>query len=59
MITYTTKQIKKILIKWFDDFETCSGEPHCNIEECDLCFNCFIELGKRFGIRINTTDLTK
>ena len=59
MKTYTTKQIKKILIRWFDSQETCSGKPHCCVEECDLCFNCFIELGGKFGIKIEGTDLTR
>ena len=48
--TYTKQQIEKILKEWFEDFETCSGLPHCNIEECDLCMNCFEDLLGRFRI---------
>ena len=55
---FTIKQIKKILIEWFNAPEICSGKPHCDVEECDLCFTCFNELGKRFGIKIEGVDLS-
>jgi len=46
--TYTKQQIVKIINNWFEDFDTCSGLPHCNVKECYLCLKCFQELVGRF-----------
>jgi hypothetical protein len=42
--------IAKILHEWYEDSRTCSGKPHCDVEECDLCFTCFKELCNKFGL---------
>jgi len=53
------KQIAKVLRDWWNDERTCSGTPHCNINECDLCFTCFRELCLKFGFDWNAVDMLK
>ncbi len=43
------KEIVIKIHKWWMDEKTCSGEPHCTIEECDLCVNCYLKLLNEFG----------
>ena len=46
------RAIAKKLKEWYEeDEDTCSGKPHCSVEECDLCTNCFSELCKKFGLK--------
>ena len=40
-------EILKELRKWWKDEKTCSGRPHCTIDECDLCVDCYEELKER------------
>ena len=40
------KRILKIIDKWWKNDKTCSGRPHCCVEYCDLCGNCYNELIK-------------
>ena len=42
------EQINKILMEWFNKENTCSGKPHCSIEECDLCTTCFFDLKEMY-----------
>jgi len=42
------KQACEKIQEWYNDEKTCSGKPHCTIEECDLCVNCFKELLEKF-----------
>jgi hypothetical protein len=46
------EEISRILKKWWNDNNTCSGKPHCDVEECDLCFTCFKELCGKFGLEV-------
>lgn len=52
-------QIITILDKWWKSNKTCSGKPHCDVEECDLCFTCFSELCNMFGITYVNGELIK
>jgi hypothetical protein len=45
----STNSILKLINEWYNDDKTCSGKPHCCIEECDLCMNCFEELRNKFN----------
>ena len=45
------KGINKEILNWWNDENTCSGKPHCCVQECDLCVNCFDDLVKRFGVK--------
>lgn len=45
------KQIKEKFNQWWADVKTCSGKPHCDVEECDLCITCFDELLHSFGLK--------
>jgi hypothetical protein len=42
------QQIIKILEEWWNDNKTCSGKPHCSVDDCDLCVTCFRELKEKF-----------
>ncbi len=53
------KQIAKILKEWYDEEKTCSGKPHCCIEECDLCFTCFDELCNKFGLKYENDEVSE
>ncbi len=44
----TLQEVCEEINGWFNDEKTCSGKPHCIIEECDLCVNCLKELLKKF-----------
>lgn len=50
------QKIAKILTEWWRAEETCSGKPHCCIDECDLCINCFQELCAKFGCKWNLNN---
>lgn len=39
-----TASFREMLEAWFRDEKTCSGKPHCRVEDCDLCMTCFEEL---------------
>lgn len=43
------KNILKEVKKWWNNPATCSGLPHCAINDCDLCMNCYEELLKIIG----------
>ena len=43
-------EVKQIINDWYNDEKTCSGKPHCCIEECDLCVECFNELLQKLGL---------
>ena len=45
---YTKAEVLVLIEKWWNDENTCSGEPHCCIKECDLCVNCYNDLKKFF-----------
>ena len=47
---FNKEEINKILTEWYWKEETCEGKPHCCIEECDLCTNCFFDLKEMFGL---------
>jgi hypothetical protein len=60
---YDTNKIKKALQsqkqkmiedieKWWNAETTCSGSPHCCIDNCDLCVNCYDELLKTIGEKL-------
>lgn len=51
------REIEKILREWWNDSKTCSGKPHCDVEKCDLCFTCFLELCKKFGLNWEASDM--
>ena len=51
------QEIAKILKDWYADELTCSGKPHCDVEECDLCYTCFMDLASRFGFKWTAVDL--
>lgn len=38
------KKVLEIMENWYRNDKTCSGKPHCLINECDLCVVCFKEL---------------
>lgn len=44
IINETKLDILKIIENWWFDTETCSGKPHCVVDECDLCCNCYGDL---------------
>jgi len=43
-------EVKQAIEEWYNDEKTCSGKPHCLIEECDLCVECFDELLQKLGL---------
>ena len=43
-------EVKQIIQEWYNDEKTCSGKPHCLIEDCDLCVVCFDELLEKLGL---------
>ena len=43
-------KVKQLLYDWYNDDKTCSGKPHCVIEDCDLCVVCFDELLQKLGL---------
>jgi len=43
-------EVKQIIYEWYSDEKTCSGKPHCVIEDCDLCVVCFDELLQKLGL---------
>ena len=46
----TLSEVKQIIQEWYNDNKTCSGKPHCVIEDCDLCVVCFDELLQKLGL---------
>ena len=53
------EQIAEILLKWHNGDKTCSGKPHCDVEECDLCFTCFNELCNMFGLEYKINKIVE
>lgn len=43
------REAVELIEKWFNDSNTCSGKPHCSVENCDLCINCYIKLLNKLG----------
>jgi len=41
------KDVLGLINEWWYDDKTCSGKPHCDVEDCDLCVTCLEELKKR------------
>ncbi len=40
----TIEEVLKTIMNWWEDDKTCSGKPHCLIDDCDLCYNCLNDL---------------